>query len=56
MEQYQARQLAKELGGIATTARPSKNKSGWVIGGWLTKNHTWVVLTQLGRIISEVPS
>lgn len=42
MDQGSARRRAKELGGIARSARPGRN--GWITGGWPTAGDVWIVV------------
>jgi hypothetical protein len=45
VDQTAARNRAKELGGIATTARRSKTTGEWLVGGWDSDNETWIVIS-----------
>lgn len=44
MDQATARQRAKDLEGIAVQARRSPTTGKWIIGGWATKDSTWIVV------------
>lgn len=50
MNQTEARRRAKELGGIAVSARPKFDSggapAGWNLGGWPNqKGETWIVIS-----------
>lgn len=50
MNQTEARRRAKELGGIAVSARPKFDSggapAGWQLGGWPNqKDETWIVVS-----------
>jgi hypothetical protein len=47
MTQTEARTRARELGGIALTARRKNSaRGGWLIGGWPNaKQDTWIVVS-----------
>lgn len=53
MEQKDARRRAKELGGIATTARPTANGGGWHLGGWAGPKDTWIVVALDGKTVLD---
>lgn len=45
MTQEEARRRAKELGGIAVSARPRKSADGgWRLGGWPLPGDVWIVV------------
>lgn len=44
MEQQTARKLARMHNGIAVQARLSPNTGNWRVGGWATKDSTWIVM------------
>lgn len=51
MKQEQARRRARELGGIAVSARPKHDSggapAGWHLGGWPNqKGETWIVVSR----------
>lgn len=43
MDQGDARKLAKEHNGIAIQGRRSPRTGEWIVGGWATKDSTWIV-------------
>jgi hypothetical protein len=46
MDQGTARRRARELGGIALSARPKNSeRGGWLIGGWGQANDVWIVVS-----------
>lgn len=45
MEQGEARRKAKELGGIAVSARKSSTGTKWNLGGWPTAKDVWIVIS-----------
>jgi hypothetical protein len=45
MEQGEARRRARELGGIAVSARPSSTPGKWTIGGWPSEKDVWIVVS-----------
>jgi hypothetical protein len=46
MDQTEARRAAKELGGIAVSARPkNSSRGGWLLGGWPHKSDVWIVVS-----------
>lgn len=47
MDQAEARRRARELGGIALTARPKNSpRGGWLIGGWPDAGKdVWIVVS-----------
>lgn len=50
MKQEEARRRAKELGGIAVSARPKHDSggapAGWQLGGWPNQtDETWIVVS-----------
>lgn len=51
--QTRAREIAREVDGIARTARPSGNRTHWLFGGWASKKDVWIVETPAGVIDSE---
>lgn len=44
MDQTTARRRAKELGGIAVSARPGST-GRWNLGGWPTEKDVWIVVS-----------
>jgi hypothetical protein len=52
MDQGTARRRAKELGGIAVSARKDKNGK-WVTGGWPSAKDVWIVLSLDGRVVFD---
>lgn len=45
MEQGQARRRARELGGIAVSARNPERCAPWRLGGWPLKDDVWIVVS-----------
>lgn len=43
LEQGEARRRARELGGVAVSARPSAG-GGWTTGGWPHEKDVWIVI------------
>ena len=54
LTQTQARQLAKQVGGIARTAHRRADGT-WRFGGWDDKDSQWVVETPYGKVFDEIP-
>lgn len=58
MQQGQARQRAKELGGIAVSARQKFDSggapTGWNLGGWPNqKGETWIVVSRDKKMVLD---
>lgn len=47
MDQSSARKRAKEMGGIAVSARRSPRTGKWITGGWATTKDEWIVVSAL---------
>lgn len=45
MEQGEARRRAKELGGIALSARNPERCKPWRLGGWPLADDVWIVIS-----------
>lgn len=45
MEQTPARERAKELGGLAVSARRKDGGEGWHLGGWPLPGDEWIVVS-----------
>lgn len=52
MEQGEARRRAKELGGIAVSARRGST-GNWNIGGWPEANDVWIVISLDRRLVLD---
>lgn len=56
MTQSQARLRAKDLGGIAVSARPRLG-GGWTIGGWPMVGDEWIVTDiRMERVLDDRPA
>jgi hypothetical protein len=54
MEQGEARRRARELGGIAVSARPKNSlEGGWHIGGWPKAGDVWIVISLDGLVVLD---
>lgn len=54
MEQGAARKRAKELGGIAVSARPRNSREGgWHLGGWPSDKDVWIVISLDGKSVLD---
>lgn len=52
MDQATARKRAKEIGGIAVSARP-RSVGGWHVGGWPQKHDVWIVVSIGGALLDD---
>ncbi|MFE9833954.1 hypothetical protein ACFYP4_02225 [Streptomyces sp. NPDC005551] len=52
MEQGEARRRAKELGGIAVSARRGST-GNWNIGGWPEAKDVWIVISLDQRVVLD---
>jgi hypothetical protein len=54
MEQGEARRRARELGGIAVSAR--KGSTGkWTVGGWPSEKDVWIVISPGRSVVGGGP-
>jgi len=43
--QTEARRRAKELDGVAISARPNSRNDRWILGGWPSEDEVWIVIS-----------
>lgn len=54
LEQGAARRRARELGGIAVSARPrSGSRGGWHLDGWPSSKDVWIVISLDRQVVLD---